>query len=239
MASPWRIEGVVLPEKSDILRVTATPEDIEKSYAALSRIYSVLEGRFESKLRQRMLNMLDIREGERLLEVGTGTGCGLAAMARAVGKTGKAYGIDITPEMLRLCRRRTEKAGLASRVELTEGEARSLPYGARKFDAVHVVSTLELFDTADIPRVLEEVRRVLKPQGRLGLASLSREGHEGSIVLRIYEWLHRHLAEYASCRPIYVERSVVEAGFSILKRDEMFVGGLFPTKLLVAAPCAS
>ncbi len=141
-------------------------------------------------------------------------------------------GIDLTPQMAALCRRRIERAGPATRVEVREADARSLPYAAASFDAVHMLSTLELFDTPDIPRVLCEVKRVLKPQGRLGLGSLSREGHERSTVLRLCEWLCQKLPRYASCRPICVERLVKEGGFSILKGRE--VHGFFPMKLLVA-----
>ncbi|HEX77625.1 MAG TPA: methyltransferase domain-containing protein [Dehalococcoidia bacterium] len=74
-----------------------------------------------------------------------------------------------------------------------------------KLYAIYMASTLELFDTPDIPRVLQEIKRVLKPRGRLVVASMSREGHENSKFLRFYEWLHQRFPRYASCRPIYVE----------------------------------
>ncbi len=221
-----------MPEK-EILRVKG---DIKATYAKLSKIYATFEGRFEKKLRERGWELLDIREGEAVLEIGFGTGCALVEIAKSVGETGKAYGIDVTPQMVELAKERLEKEGLAERVELHEGDAREMPYGSNQFDAVHIAATLELFDTPDIPRVLTEIKRVLKPAGRLGVISMPKEGHEDSRVLRFYEWLHRTFPKYASCRPIYVEDSVRDAGFEVKKTEEMMIAKLFPMKIVIAKP---
>ncbi len=225
-----------MPGKHEILRVPATTKDIKRFYRALSRIYSPLEEHCEHGLRRRVLEMLSICEAECVLEIGAGTGCGLAAIARAVGRSGTAHGVDITPEMLAKARGRIAQAGLNSRVRLTEADARCLPYKDRVFDAVYMVSTLELFDTPDIPQVLAEVKRVLNPHGRLGVGSMSRKGHEDSLFVRAYEWLHRKMPQYATCRPIYVDESLRNAGFEILKAEKIRVGGLSPTRLVVATP---
>jgi len=109
-----------------------------------------------------------------------------------------------------------------------------MPYEDDKFDAVYIASTLELFDTPDIPRVLMEIKRVLKPSGRLCVASLTKEGREGSLFLRFYEWLHQRVPKYASCRPIYVRKSVEDTGYEITNTDEFVIAKLVPWKLLVA-----
>jgi len=222
--------------KKEILRVPATLEDIKKSYGILSRSYAIIEGIFEKGLRRKGLQLLSVTSGEVVLEVGVGTGCSLKEIANRVGENGRAYGIDITPQMLDITRKRLEKAGLIDRVELHEGDARSMPYENNKFDAVYMASTLELFDTPDIPRVLNEIKRVLKPGGRLGVASLTKEGREDSLFLRFYEWLHQKIPKYASCRPIYVEKSVADAGYEITKTDDFVIAKLVPWKLLVARP---
>lgn len=223
---------MVMPEK-EILRVRG---DIKATYAKLSRVYAALEGTLEKKLRERGLEFLDVQEGETVLEIGFGSGYSLVEIARSAGETGRVYGIDVTPEMVKSARKRLEQEGLAERVELYEGDAREMPYEDNQFDAVYIAATLELFDTPDIPRVLTEIKRVLKPGGRLGVISMPREGHEDSRVLRFYEWIHRTFPKYASCRPIYVEDSVRNAGFEIIKTDEMMIGRLFPMKIVLAKP---
>jgi ubiquinone/menaquinone biosynthesis C-methylase UbiE len=219
-----------MPAK-EVLRVEG---DIRATYAKLSRVYAAVEGIFEKKIRRRGLELLNIQEGETVLEIGSGTGYALVEIAKAVGETGRAYGIDVTPQMLALAQKRLERAGLAERVELREGDAIDMSYEDEKFDAVYMAATLELFDTPDIPVVLAEIKSVLKPTGRLAITSMPKEGHENSMVLRCYEWVHRTFPRYASCRPIYVEDSVREAGFKITKTEEMAIAGVFPMKIVMA-----
>ena len=220
--------------KRDILRVSATLEDIKKSYGALSKFYSILEGKFEKELRESGLKFLSVKEGEVVLEIGVGTGFSLQEIAKAVGTSGKAYGIDITPEMLRLAEKKLQKEKLMDRVELHEGDARAMPYEDNMFDAVYMAATLELFDTPDIPRVLGEIKRVLKLSGRFVVASLSKEGRESFWFIRSYEWMHQKFPKYASCRPIYVEQTIKDAGFDIVKRQEFMILQLMPMKLVMA-----
>ena len=222
--------------KRDILRVPATLEDIKKSYAKISGLYATLEGRFEKRLRDRGLELLSVREGEVVLEIGFGTGYALMEIACSVGEMGKAYGIDITPQMLEQTRKRLDKVSLMGRVELCEGDARNMPYEDDMFDAVYMASTLELFDTPDIPRVLSEIKRVLRSRGRLVVASMSKKGQEDSRFLRFYEWLHHKIPRYASCRPIYVEESVGEARFHIVGSEELLLGRLVPMRIITATP---
>ncbi len=70
----------------------------------------------------------------------------------------------------------------------------------------------------------------------MGIISMPKEGHEDSVVLRFYEWIHRTFPRYASCRPIYVEDSVRDAGFEIMEVEEMMMARLFPMKIVMAKP---
>ena len=221
--------------KEEVLPVTG---DVRATYGRLSRVYGIVEGRFQKRLRGRGLELLGVREGETVLEIGFGTGCALAEIAGRVGASGRACGLDLTPEMVARARHRLEKQGLASRVELREGDARQMPYRDSHFDAVYMAAALELLDTPDIPVVLGEIRRLLKAGGRLVLSSMPKEGHEGSLVWRVYEWLHRTLPRVATCRPIYVEDSVTEAGFEIITAEEIKIAGIFPMKIVLARPAA-
>jgi demethylmenaquinone methyltransferase/2-methoxy-6-polyprenyl-1,4-benzoquinol methylase len=133
--------------------------------------------------------------------------------------------------MLEVTKKRLEKAGLLDRVDLYCGDATKMPYNEHKFDAVFMSFTLELFDTPEIPVILDEIKRVLKYDGRLGVVSMSRE--EGkSILFKVYEWAHKKFPNYADCRPIYVEQSLREAGIKIINRRKVKVFGL-PLEIVI------
>jgi demethylmenaquinone methyltransferase/2-methoxy-6-polyprenyl-1,4-benzoquinol methylase len=226
----------MINNQGEMLGVPVRSEDIKKSYGVMSRFYALAEGIFEKGLRRKGLHLLSVRPNEVVLEVGVGTGYSLKEIANFVGEKGKAHGIDVTPQMLELTRKRLKKAGFMDRVELYEGDARRMPYQNGKFDAVYMASTLELFDTSDIPVVLNEVKRILKPSGRLGVASLSREGKEGSLFIRFYEWLHQKVPKYANCRPIYLEKLLEDAGYQITKTEEFVLLKIVPWRIVVAKP---
>ena len=109
-----------------------------------------------------------------------------------------------------------------------------IPFDDNTFDIVFSDQVFE--HVQDYPTAISEIKRVLKPTGRLGIVSMPRQGHEDSRILRFYEWLHRTFPKYASCRPIYVEDSIRSAGFEITKTDEMMLAKLFPMKIVVAKP---
>jgi demethylmenaquinone methyltransferase/2-methoxy-6-polyprenyl-1,4-benzoquinol methylase len=76
--------------------------------------------------------------------------------------------------------------------------------------------TLELFDTPEIPKVLNECQRVLRPGGRIVVVGMSRAGPKDPLV-NVFEWTHKHFPNFLDCRPIYVRRALEEAGFTIRK----------------------
>ncbi len=69
-----------------------------------------------------------------------------------------------------------------------------------------------------------------------GAASLSKEGREDFWFLRFYEWMHQKFLRYASCRPIYVEQAIKDAGFDVTERQEFMIMKLVPMKLVIAMP---
>jgi len=216
-----------------ILPVPRSKEDAKRFYDRISRVYDYLTGVFERKYAERAVEHLSVEEGETVLEIGFGTGHCLKLMAESVGKTGKVYGVDISSGMLEATRKRLDKARLMDRVELYCGDAASLPYSDNTFDAAFMSFALELFDTPEIPMLLEEVKRVLKPRGRIGVISMSKENGE-SLLLRLYEWAHRKWPKYVDCRPIYLEQSLRDAGYEIRKREKVKLFGL-PAEIVVAA----
>ena len=215
-----------------ILPVLRTKEQAKRSYDHISGIYDYLTGPFERKYREMALDVLCIKDGETVLEIGFGTGHCLKQIAESVGKMGRAYGIDISSGMVRVTKTRLDKARLMDRVELYCGDAMSLPYGDHTFDAIFMSFTLELFDTPEIPKILNEVKRVLKFDGRIGITSMSKE-NGGSLLLRFYEWAHRKWPKYIDCRPIYVEQSLRDVGYRIRRKNKVSLFGL-PGEIVVA-----
>lgn len=198
----------------DVNRVTKPKERIKASYDKLSKWYDVLAGSVEKKFRDAGLAKLAAQEGEKVLEIGFGTGYCTLALARSVGDSGKVYGLDLSEGMVNVTARKLGEAGLSNRVELQCGDAASPPYPDGFFDAVFTSFNLELFDTPEIPVVLRQCHRVLKTGGRICVVSMSKDENPG-IATRAYEWAHRRFPGYIDCRPIFVTRAVESVSFKI------------------------
>jgi demethylmenaquinone methyltransferase/2-methoxy-6-polyprenyl-1,4-benzoquinol methylase len=201
-----------------ILRVFQSKDEIRAYYDKIARVYDLLAERTEQPMREKGLARLAARPGESILEIGFGTGHCLVQLADAVGPKGTVHGVDISDAMLSMARDLLGKKNLADRVELQCGDAAHLPYADGSLDGVFTSFTLELFDTPEIPEVLAEVLRVLKPGGRLAVVALSKEGKR-SLTRKVYEWTHKHFPNLMDCRPIYVRRAVEEAGFDVETAD--------------------
>ena len=219
-------------EDRSILPVNRTREQAVRYYDRMSRFYDLISGPFERKYAFRTLELLAVNEGETILEIGLGTGHCLTRIAASVGDTGRAYGVDISTGMLEVTRHRLEKARLIDRVELYCGDATSLPFEDRIMDGVFMSFTLELFDTPEIPVVLEEVKRVLKSGGKIATVAMSKKTGE-SFMVRLYEWLHNKWPEYADCRPIFLEEALTNVGYIITTKETARLFGL-PVEIVTA-----
>ena len=111
----------------------------------------------------------ELREGETVLDLGSGGGIDVLLSARRVGQTGKAYGLDMTDEMLALARRNAAEAG-ATNVEFLKGRIEEIPLPADSIDVV--ISNCVVNLAADKGAVFAEIARVLRPGGRIGIADI-------------------------------------------------------------------
>ncbi|MDR3401700.1 MAG: methyltransferase domain-containing protein [Chthoniobacter sp.] len=199
-----------------ILRVFQTKEQTRAFYDKISQVYDLLSDRSEAPMRKAGLEMLKARAGESVLEIGFGTGHSLVTLAKAVGPNGKVFGLDLSSKMVALGRKNLTKAKVQDRARLRSGDATNLPYADGSMDAVFMSFTLELFDTPEIPTVLKECWRVLRPGGRLAVVGMSRDG-SGEPMIGVFEWTHRHFPNFLDCRPIYVREAMEKAGFKIAR----------------------
>lgn len=115
----------------------------------------------------KVLGAFDLRAGERVLEIGPGTGFYAIHAARRVGPDGAFFALDIQLPMLLELRRRNEKAGGAP-MKLLQASAAEIPLAAGSLD--HVYLTAVLGEIPDRPAALAEIRRVLRPGGQLSLS---------------------------------------------------------------------
>ena len=120
------------------------------------------------------LAVAELREGERVLDLGSGGGIDVLLSARRVGPTGFAYGVDMTDDMLALARANAAKAGAAN-VEFRKGEIEALPLPDASVDVV--ISNCVINLSTDKPTVLAETLRVLVPGGRIGISDVVAEDH--------------------------------------------------------------
>jgi ubiquinone/menaquinone biosynthesis C-methylase UbiE len=155
----------------------------------------------------------ELREGETVLDLGSGGGIDVLLSARRVGESGFAFGLDMTDEMLALARRNAEEAGVRNAIFL-KGVIEQIPLPAASIDVV--ISNCVINLSTDKPAVLAEIGRVLKPGGRIGVSDVVAED-----TLSPEERAER--GSYVGCIAGALSKSEYEAGLDAAGFEQVSV----------------
>ena len=152
---------------------------IRAAYRRYAKIYDATFGNVFAAGRDRLLSQINRRAGQRVLEVGVGTGISLPDYRR----DNKIVGIDVSPDMLAIARRRVEADGLDNVEALLEMDAEALEFPDDSFDTVVAMYVMTVVPNPD--RVLAELKRVCKPGGDIYILNHFIDEEEG--IVRVVE----------------------------------------------------
>jgi len=228
------------PETEEIKKITFSEEEAQKKFDRVSSAYFWIMGFLEIKPNNRALQMAEIKHGEKVLDIGFGTGWVLERLVHLVGTDHITHGLDYSAGMKQVALENLRKKNLEHTVELVTANIKQMPYPNNTFDVVFVSFVIDLLAQKDIALALAEIKRVLKPGGRVIIVSMTKQGSGIYRVMRkLYEWMYYKwptiLGYRTSCRPIYIENDVLRAGFKITQYKLTSIAGfMFPVALIRA-----
>jgi ubiquinone/menaquinone biosynthesis C-methylase UbiE len=158
--------------QESLWRDTATT-DAEQARDLAARLERRAKAEDEIAARDTYLGLLDIAAGERVLDVGCGSGAVTREIAKRVGSRGLAVGLDPSPALLAVARELAEETGFGDRIQFREGNALRLPFPDGSFDAVVCVTVLSHVPSGEA--AIPELVRVLRSGGRLGVFDLDTD----------------------------------------------------------------
>jgi ubiquinone/menaquinone biosynthesis C-methylase UbiE len=213
--------------KVKILEAFVKKDDIPKVYKGIAPIYDLWGMLTETKARKRCLELANIHDGEKVLEVAVGTGSTFIEIMKK-NPNGQIHGIDLTEEMLIKAKKKAEKLGHKN-YSLELGDAYNLAYPDGMFDIVMNNYMFDLLPERDFSLVLSEFKRVLRPGGRLIMANMTKALHWYNSISELVYRIRPSLL--GGCRGVYLLPYLESVGFIDTQRE--FVSQMtFPTEVI-------
>lgn len=213
---------------------TATTDDVRRGYDFRSYFYPWVISPFLEKTRRIASGRAEILPHHRVLEVAIGPGHTLRKIAPLLAPGNRLYGVDLSPKMVQAAQRRLDAAGFGNH-DLRVADARHLPFPDQMFDVVFNSYMLDILPLEDLPVVLGQFLRVLRPGGQLVLVNVSKEdAQKRTLRERIYTLLPASWVPFVhgGSRPIFIEGLVHAAGFAQIHRE--FVQHIVPSEIITA-----
>lgn len=182
----------------------------------------------EQAFREKTLNLAGLKTGESVLDVGCGTGTLAIAAKHRVGSSGTVYGVDASPEMLARARRKAEKAGVE--IVFKNGIGEALPFSDGQFDVVLSTVMLHHLGSKARQQCVREMRRVLRPGGRVLAVDFGGRTHGKKGLLDLF---HHH--GYVNLRDL--NALLNEAGLNSVESGAVGIGDL--QFVLATASCCA
>lgn len=169
--------------------------------------------------REKLIDLSSVAPGESVLDVGCGTGTLATAVKRRLGRASSVHGIDASPEMIERARRKARRAGVS--VDFANAVAESLPFQDASFDAVLSTMMLHCLPADARKRCVHEIRRVLRPNGRLLAIDFGGPVAERRSLIARHVGAHAHFDLRAVLAPLS------DAGLDRIESGALGIGDLW------------
>jgi ubiquinone/menaquinone biosynthesis C-methylase UbiE len=170
----------------------------------------------ERSLRQKIVDLAELKAGDVLLDVGCGTGSLAIAARQRIGTAGRVCGVDASPEMLARAKRKAAKAG--ADVEFRLAAVQSLPLPDGQFDCATATVMLHHLSRINRRNCAAEVYRVLKPGGRFLVVEFGSSSNQHGPLRHFHRHGHVNVEE--------IQQVLVDAGFEIREQGDVGIGNL-------------
>lgn len=210
-----------------MIEKTLSTSKAQRFYDLIGKRYDWFEF-YESRAKDRALELLDLSPGIKVLNVGVGTGKQQVQIHDSIEPGGIAFGLDISPVMLALAKSRCSSP-------FCRADAHLLPFAPASFDRLYAAYVLDLIPLGEIPAILQQFNRVLRPGGRVVLLALT-EGVDFSSRAVVGAWKLAYAVSpviCGGCRPLALTDLVLEAGFSHISR-QVVVQMAVPSEIVAA-----